>query len=82
MPADRPAKRWSTRGRWLTGPGLGGNTLVSGWGLLVAAAALVGVALALDSSVGRFLNGVGGVIWLMGAGALLADTRRPHFERA
>ena len=63
--------------RWLSG-----TTLVFGWSLLIVASALVGVAITLDSSVGRLLNGVGGVLWLVGAGVLVSAARRSHVDRA
>ena len=52
-------------------------TVVSaGWALLMVAAGFVGIAIALDSEVGRAMNGIGGLLWLGGAGLLLADARR------
>lgn len=49
--------------------------MMTGWALLVVAASLVGVAIALDSSLGRGLNGVGGILWLAGALVLLRRAR-------
>jgi len=50
--------------------------LVVGWAPLIVAAAFVGVAIALDSSSGRALNGVGGIVWLAGAVMLVRQARR------
>ncbi len=57
-----------------------GRLVVRGWALLLAAAVLVGIAIALDSSVGRALNGLGGVMWLVGAILLVLDARRSALD--
>ena len=52
------------------------ESIRKGWVFLLVAAALVGLAIALDSPLGRALNGIGGVLWLAGALVLLRSTRR------
>ena len=49
-------------------------------GLLILAAAIVGLAIALDGTAARLLNGVGGLCWLAAA-ALLARSLRRDRER-
>ena len=51
-----------------------------GWLVLLVAAVLVGFAIELDRDVGRALNGLGGVLWLIGAGVLLIEARRSKLD--
>ena len=50
--------------------------ILVGWGLLFLASSLVGVAIALDNSLGRALNGVGGILWLAAVVVLVRQARR------
>src|SRR5690625_4465277 len=38
--------------------------------MLIAAAVLIGIAIVMDSDLGRVVNGVGGVLWFASAGVL------------